>query len=140
MHNISKETLNSAEILPLETYINNYEILMTISVSMPSILSQSRSSSGGGGSSIEALKRKLVSLQKDLQEAIGTPTKEGQAKAKLIQVQILATQAQLDQLIQQKAEESAKKQPQHKSESHHSVTRNISEKSSNESSIIDEFA
>ncbi len=56
------------------------------------------------GSTIEGLKKKLISLQKDLKDAIGEQSKAGMAKAKLIEMQIQVTQARLEQLIQQEAQ------------------------------------
>lgn len=85
---------------------------MSISVSRVSVSSQTATgaSAATGAVTIEALQKKLVALQKDLKDALGEGSKEGQAKAKLIQVQILATQAQLEQLIRQKTEAQAQKQ------------------------------
>jgi len=116
---------------------------MSIYVSMKSVVSQTASSTSSGGdrqSAIGALQKKLISLQKDLQEAIKTPTKEGQAKAKLIQVQIVATQAQLEQLVQQKAKESADKQTHNKSEANHTPSQLKSELYTKKILNIDEFA
>ncbi|MFZ6722884.1 FlxA-like family protein [Undibacterium sp. Ji49W] len=58
------------------------------------------------GSQIEALKKKLISLQKDFKEAVSEQSKEGQAKAKLIQMQIQVTQARMEQLIAQQAQQA----------------------------------
>lgn len=88
--------------------------MASISVSTTSIASSGTTSSASGGASssastIEALKKKLISLQNDLREAASEQTKAGMQKAKLIQMQIQVTQAQLQQLIQQQAQEAAKK-------------------------------
>lgn len=107
---------------------------------MPSLTFQTGgSAASGGGVSVEALQKKLVSLQKDLAEAIKTPSKEGQAKAKLIQMQIEATQAQLDQLLQQKAKASAEKQPTSQQVQHASNTIKSNEKSGSSHSIVDVY-
>lgn len=84
--------------------------MASISVNLSSVASIGKSSGGsdaGGGSTIEGLKKKLISLQKDLRDASAQQSKEGMAKAKLIQMQIQVTQARLEQLIQQQAQRAA---------------------------------
>jgi FKBP-type peptidyl-prolyl cis-trans isomerase (trigger factor) len=88
----------------------------SISVNLRSVVGRvsgtnaSNASGAGDSSTIEGLKKKLVSLQKDLKNAISEQSKEGQAKAKLIQMQIQMTQARIEQLIQQQAQRAAQKQ------------------------------
>ena len=84
--------------------------MSSISVNLSSIASIGKSTGGndaGNGSTIEGLKKKLVSLQKDLRDASAQQSKEGMAKAKLIQMQIQVIQARLEQLIQQQAQQAA---------------------------------
>ncbi len=84
--------------------------MASISVNLSSVASIGKSTGGsdaGNGSTIEGLKKKLVSLQKDLRDASAQQSKEGMAKAKLIQMQIQVTQARLEQLIQQQAQQTA---------------------------------
>ncbi len=88
-------------------------------------------SSAGGDSTIEGLKKKLVSLQKDLKDAIGEQSKAGQAKAKLIQMQIQVTQARLEQLIQQQAQHAIEAKKGEKSNSASAAQANSVEKASN---------
>jgi len=81
----------------------------SISVNLKSVVSGgSGTNSAGNSSTIEGLKKKLVSLQKDLRDAIGEQSKAGMAKAKLIQMQIQVTQARLQQLIQQQVQQAMK--------------------------------
>jgi|GEM_PF-2122363 len=81
----------------------------SISVNLKSVVSGGGgTNSAGNSSTIEGLKKKLVSLQKDLRDAIGEQSKAGMAKAKLIQMQIQVTQARLQQLIQQQAQQAMK--------------------------------
>ncbi|MES2013958.1 MAG: FlxA-like family protein [Pseudomonadota bacterium] len=79
----------------------------SISVDLRGVMNSSAgaSASGAGSSStIEGLKKKLISLQKDLKDAIAEQSKASLAKAKLIEMQIQVTQARLDQLIQEQAQ------------------------------------
>lgn len=83
----------------------------SISVNLQSLahaVSVGNTTGSSGGSNIEILKRKLASLEKDLLEAMGEQSKAGMEKVKLIQMEIQVTQAQLEQLIQQEAKDSAK--------------------------------
>ncbi len=81
----------------------------SISVDLRGVMNSSAgaSASGTGNSStIEGLKKKLISLQKDLKDAIAEQSKASMAKAKLIEMQIQVTQARLDQLVQEQAQRS----------------------------------
>ena len=81
----------------------------SVSVNLKSVVSGGGGTNNAGNSStIEGLKKKLVSLQQDLRDAIGEQNKAGMAKAKLIQMQIQVTQARLQQLIQQQAQQAMK--------------------------------
>ena len=92
----------------------------SVSVNLKSVVSGGGGTNNAGNSStIEGLKKKLVSLQKDLRDAIGEQSKAGMAKAKLIQMQIQVTQARLQQLIQQQAQQAMKES---KSGTSHSAT------------------
>lgn len=103
----------------------------SISVNLQSLVhagSNVNVTGSGGDSNIEILKRKLASLQKDLLEAMGEQSKAGMEKVKLIQMEIQVTQAQLEQLIQQDAKDSAK--------THHDKQHIVKASSTSERPII----
>jgi hypothetical protein len=77
---------------------------MAVNISNSASSGGSATVSSGGGSKIEVLQKKLVSLQKELKDLLSAPSKENQAKAQLIQIQIQVTQAELEQLIREKSQ------------------------------------
>lgn len=66
----------------------------------------------GSDSTIAGLKQKLAALNRDLRDVLSEPTEAAQQKAKAIQMKIQVTQAKLEQMIQQQAENAKNKQAQ----------------------------
>ncbi len=89
---------------------------MAVNISNSASSGGSATVSSGGGSKIEVLQKKLVSLQKELKDLLSAPSKENQAKAQLIQIQIQVTQAELEQLIREKSQRAMESKKSDKSD------------------------
>jgi phage-related minor tail protein len=90
-------------------------MLRMTSISISSGVSAVSSSGGqaqGSDNTIAGLRQKLVALNKDLRDALSEPTEAGMQKAKAIQMKIQITQAKLEQMMRQEAENARTKQDQ----------------------------